>query len=326
MNGIEVAKLPNGIEEYVASFKPVTAIRWNTQTGKYEVDDSPERLQKTREGFEKFVEAVRDVHDFGQFVTRGTPKFCLSLKRIFEGLRYVEAFEKAEYGTYADSGIMPPMTYSTDCNFIKIVGQLGISESTAYRYKDFAEFVDPETGNLYPVFEGYSFSLLSEILAFYRKFHGYVDLESLKKTASKIPADTTIDDMRLYCKAMRELETYGDSLFKDYSYEKRAALKKKQLPEVIKVYQDLLQKAEAKKLETTLSGVKEVAKNDKSEKVLPASDEMIVKRSDYQKINALAEKALNIGACAGCKHKGVNLNKCRCCRRYESLKDLFETE
>ncbi len=324
---IEVAKLPKGIEGFLSEFKPVRKLKWVNLNGKYDyvIDNTAETQDEIKVGFDRFISAVRDVYTFGESIYKGTPKFCLSLQRIYSGLSYVEDCDNPGCSYNKALGVKPAMSDYSHIgeNFKSIVGRLGVSETAAYRYKDLANFVDPKTEDFYSEFKGYSISLLSEIWTLASALYS-TSISDLKKMAKLITATTTIDDIRLYRKARKELNCWGASLFKDYSYNQRYELEKKPLSEVLKVYNDLVQKAEAKKLEETMSGVQKVAQKDKSVKVLPATDEMIVKKAEYQKINDLAQKAVNIGVCDGCKFKDVNLNKCRCCRRYESLKDLFE--
>lgn len=322
MNGFEIEKVPAGIEEYIASFKQAVAIRWNSDKKEYELDDDPAGLRKMRDGFEKFTQAVRDVCGFSQAVMRGTPKFCLAISQIYEGLRYVGG-KVPEYGIHAKLGVPAPLTSDVDGSFKAIIVHLGLSDSVAYRYKDLAKFVDEESGEFYPEFRGYSLSLLSEIITYARKNY-MTYLPDLRKLCKLIPLDTTVEDFRLYRKAIDELNCYGGGLFKGYSYDERKELRSKKLPAVIKVYQERLQEEEKKKLEATMSTVNNVAKSDKSNKILPAADEMIVKKFDWENLRTWAKRAENVGKCAGCKHEKTNLNKCRCCRRYESLKDLFE--
>lgn len=321
MNDFEVAKLPNGLEEYLSGFQPAKCIIWDQQKGKYIEDTSSKALEEYKKGCEVFKDTIREIYAFGESIVKGTPKFCLSLQKVYNFGKYVEDPDAEVMLRYGGISLRDSM--DTQYGFKSLLGRLGISESAGYRYKDLAKFVDPTTGDYYSEFKGYSISLLSEIHSIASK--GYdTSLRRLKEQAELIPSDTTIEDMKLYKKALSELSCYGDSLFESYSYTQRWELKKKSLPEVLKVYKELVQKAEAKKLEETMSGVQTVAKEDKSVKVLPAADEMIVKKFDYENLRTWAQRAQNIGKCDGCKHNGTNLNKCRCCRRYESLKDLFE--
>lgn len=325
MNEIEVSKLPKDIESFLSEFKSSTAITWNQQEGKYEIDKRPEAIEKREKKLAEFKGAIRDIYTFGEGIYRGTPKFCLALKRIWDDLDYIE-----------DSSEIPRLRYGLTlmpslCNkgvnegFARIIEKLGISSTSAYRYKDLSIFVDPETADFYSEFQGYSISLLSEMYSCACGVYAS-SLPTLKDLAKLVPSDTTIENMRLYGKVLKMLRGYSRdlSVFANWKYSERYELSKKPLPEVLKVYNELVQKVETKKLEATMSGVEQTAKNDKSAKVLPGADEMIVKREEYRKINELAERASKIGACDGCKYKETNLNKCRCCRRYESLKDLFE--
>ena len=323
MNEIEVVKLPNGIEGFLSELKPATKTKWNFEARKDEIDDSSATLEKVKAGCEIVKNSLRDIYLFGEMVSRGTPKFCLALSRIYNNLHYVEDSSAAEVIGMGGLRYKPSLSYwGSDKAFSGLVGKLGLSSTSAYRYKDLAHFVDEKTEEYYTEFQGYSISLLSEIWAYaVESYNSYLD--NLKKLVKIIPANTTIEDMRLFRKVMKLLEGYK-GVFKNYKYEDKEKLQKKTVSAVLKVYNELVQKEETKKLEATMSGVTEVAEEDKSVKVLPATDEITIKKEEYQKINSLAQKAVNIGNCTGCKHNGTNLNKCRCCRRYESLKDLFE--
>lgn len=324
MNDFELVQMPKGIEAFLSELKSSTSITWNTEKHAYEINKSPKRIEEDKKRLEDFKSAVRDVFTFSESISRGTPKFCLALKRIYEGLPYIEDSSAEPCSQYGGFVYKPSLNANgAKEGFAKIIEKLGVSSTSAYRYKDLAVFVNEKTNEFYSEFRGYSISLLSEIYACAVENYR-ATLNDLREWAELIPSGTTVDDIRLYRKALKELNCFGGGLFEKYSYNERAELKKKSISDVLKEYNDLFQKAEIKKLENTLSGVKTVAKEDKSVKVLPSADEMIVKKSDYQKINALAERARFIGVCDGCKHNGTNLNKCRCCRRYESLKDLFE--
>lgn len=327
MNEIEVAKLPKGIEGLLSELKPATKTIYDREAGKTVIDKSVKTLENVNAGLELVKQSLREIYSFGETVSRGTPKFCLALKRIYDNLGCVEDSAAQYISCYGSGLVYKPslaINYANgDSGFTKLICKLGISSTAAYRYKDLARFVDEKTEDFYKEFQGYSISLLSEIWNFASGSY-LTSVNYLKKLAKVIPATTTIEEMRAYRKGYKELSVWGESLFKDYSYQKREELKEKPLAEFLKIYNELLQKREAKKLEATMSGVQTIAKEDKSVKVLPATDEITVKKEEYQKINSLAQKAVNIGKCAGCKHNGTNLNKCRCCRRYESLKDLFE--
>ncbi len=324
MSDFELVQLPKGIEGFLSELKPVTSVTWNTETKKYEIDKSAKRIEADKKHLEEFKSAVRDVFSFSESISRGTPKFCLALRRIWDGLPYIEDSVAQSFSHYGEFIYKPSLNANgSKEGFAKIIEKLGVSSTSAYRYKDLAVFVDENTNEFYTEFQGYSISLLSEIYSCACDKYD-TSLRGLKELAEHIPSDTTIDDIRLYRKALKELNCCGGSLFENYSYSDRAELKKKPLKDVLEEYNKLVQKAEMKKLENTLSGVRTVAIEDKSKKILPSADEMTVKREEYQKIFELSKKAVNIGNCDGCKYRDTNLNKCRCCRRYESLKDLFE--
>lgn len=323
---IEVKELPKGIEGFLSELKPATRTIYDREAGKTVIDKSSKTLECVNAGLELVKQSLREIYSFGETVSRGTPKFCLALKRIYDHLGCVEDSSAQYISCYGGLVYKPSFAVhyaNEDSGFTKLICKLGISSSAAYRYKDLGRFVNEKTGDFYKEFEGYSISLLSEIWSFASGSY-LTTVSDLKKLAKVIPAATTIEEMRAYRKAYKELSAWGESLFKDYSYNQRQELKEKPLSELLKIYNELVQKREAKKLEATMSGVQNVVKEDKSVKVLPAADEISVKKEEYQKITELAKRAESIGKCDGCKHKETNLNKCRCCRRYESLKDLFE--
>ena len=327
MNEIEVATLPKGIEGFLSELRPATKTIYDREAGKTVIDKSTKTLEIINAGLELVKQSLREIYSFGETVSKGTPKFCLDLKRIYDNLGCVEDSSAQYISCYGSGLVYKPslaINYANgDSGFTKLISKLGISSSAAYRYKDLAHFVDEKTCDFYKEFQGYSISLLTEIWSFASSVY-LISVNDLKKFAKVIPAGTTIEEMRAYRKAYKELSAWGEGLFKGYTYNQRQDLKEKSLSDFLKIYNELVQKREAKKLEATMSGVQNVAKEDKSVKTLPADDEITVKKEHYQKLSALAEKSMKIGLCAGCKHSGTNLNKCRCCRRYENLKDLFE--
>lgn len=324
MEVMEIGKLPNGIEEYISGFEPATGVIWSPDKGKFVIDDSPKTLEAYKNGCEAFKNAISSIYKFGKSVTGGMPEFCLALSTIWKNGSYVQRSDGKL--TVRFDGLLIVEDYGWSSKFEEVVRYLGISSTSAYRYKDMAIFVNPETKDYYPEFKEYSFSLLYEMFLISKDECCY-GVQYFKSLTEIISSDTTIDDIRLYRKALKELGNFGrGALFAEYDYSRRGEIKKKPLPEVLELYNELLQKRETKKLEETMSGVNAVAKEDKSLKILPAPDEMIVKKVEYEKLKEVAKRAGTIGVCDGCKHNGANLNKCRCCCRYEKLKDLFENQ
>ncbi|MDE6441646.1 MAG: hypothetical protein K2L12_02710 [Clostridia bacterium] len=321
---IEVKELPEGIEGFLSELKPAQCTKWNYEKRCDEIDNSEKTLEKYNTGCELVKQSLREVYTFGQTVFRGTPKFCIAIKRIYENLYYVTDSSVSEAQCYGSSAKYQPSLsrYGTDEGFAKLIGKIGLSSTSAYRYKDLANFIDDKTDDFYPEFQGYSFSLLTEFWAYAGESYNR-NLTSLIALTKVIPSNTSVDDMRQYRKVMKLLDG-SRGVFLNYKWDEKQKLRKKTVSAVLKVYNELVQKEENEKLEATMSGVQNVVKEDKSVKTLPAADEITVKIDEYKKINDLARKAINIGKCDGCKHNGTNLNKCRCCRRYENLKDLFE--
>lgn len=322
MNDIEIVQLPNGIEGFISELKQATAVKWDYEKGKYEIDTSPKIIEKQQAGFEKFKTAVREVYTFGETVARGTSKFCLALLNIYNGLKYVENSDAEDV---CGLNVKPSLGYSAVLeNFKRFVCRLGLSSTSAYRYKDLGNFVDETTNDFYSEFKVYSLSVLSEIWT-YAVDYRLTDLDKLKSLCEIIPSETTVEEMRVYRKAVKELMCYcSGALFEDYTYKQRAELRQKPVPEVIEVYNGLIEERERAKLTDVLQTSntpekKKVAKTDDNTEINALKKELEILRPK-------AARAAIIGQCKGCKFKDVNLNKCRCCRRYESLKDLFEKQ
>ena len=320
MEGFEVAKLPEGgIEEFISKFEPAQVVRYNEHFVE-EIDNSPDTLERNKNKCAEFKAAIREAFNFADSINRNIPKFCLALSDIFFNGVYVSDSNAELITLYSGIQVKPALNTSI---FPKVLEVLGISITTGYRYKEMAVFVDPDTKDYYPCFKGYSFSLLEEMHSVIKSRNLYCTYGLLKDLCFIVPANTSIEDIRLYRKSWKDCD-YGLGVYSGLKYEVRVKLKKLTLPEFLKDYQQRLQSAEAKKLEETMSGATAVAKNDKSVKVLPAPDEVLIKKSEYENLRQTVEKFNYVGNCNGCKYHEVNLNKCRCCRRYANLKDLYE--
>lgn len=243
MNEIELVQLPNGIEDLLSTLKPATKASWNLISGKYEIDNSEDTVEKFKAGCELVKDSLRDIYSFGETIARGTPKFCLALRRVFNNLQYVEDENGKQYSlALKELNVKPSMNDNGQSghNFTKLVGELGLSSTAAYRYKDLGRFVDEQTGEWLTDFKGYSISLLSEIWTYASKYYLTYKIEKLAKV---IPANTTIDDMRQFVKVMK-LWYHCKAPFKDYEIRKKIGFDTP-LQKVLKIYNNLIRKQEA---------------------------------------------------------------------------------
>ena len=258
MNEIEIMQLPNGIDGLIAELKPAVKIKWNFELRKYEVDNSDEAIAKQQAGCDLVKIALRDIYSFGEVIARGTPKFCLDLYRIFNNLQYVEDESSTVLGGYySELNVKPSMgVYGREGeNFTKLVGRLGLSSSAAYRYKDLGNFVDEQTGEFYTEFKGYSLSLLSEIWTYAVESYN-MSAQKLKGLSKLIPADTKVVDIRAYRKVMK-LKDKFKAPFDDFENRNKIDANKTKLPKVLKIYNELIQAAEAEKQKKELDSVQE---------------------------------------------------------------------
>ena len=212
-------------------------------------------------------------------------------------------------------------TRMCDDEVVNFVEMLGISQSSFYRYRDIGKFVDIDNHRLISELEDYNVSQLCEILTYVRAFHGrYCDLKNeVLKALKVIPSTSTIIEIQTFRNVMQlrhksktpfEWSSDPDSMYQKVRTDTP-------LPDVLKIWQEWEQGQANKQLEETMSG--KTVTNDPT----PEFDETIKslrEEIDNLKLGYVPE----LGMCEGCKYKGVNLNKCRSCRRYKDMKDLYE--
>ncbi len=320
MNDLEiVCPDKDGFEQMLAALQPATPTKWDYDTGHYVVDDSEDCVLKYKNGFENFKTFLREIYDFSTTIARGTPRLCYAFYTVYNGLRYVIDNEESSNDPYIRT-----MSVRTEYNFLKFATYFGISDTAAYNYKDLGLLVDPETLDFYPEFKGYSLSLLTEMLSFVKTLHSCSD--NLYKCYCEnltlvIPKDTTVQSMRYYRKIMALWNKWKAPF--DYLDEHNKITEKTPLSKVIEIYDTFIQEQEQNKLNSLTSNSENEDKPDPNELV---GNDVLIKQLREQ-ISELKKTVVpNLGKCDGCTFNGKNLNKCRCCRRYKDLKDLFQSE
>ncbi len=208
-----------------------------------------------------------------------------------------------------------------DDEVVELVAKLGISQSSFYRYRDIGMFVDIDNHRLIPKLEGYNISQLCEIITYVRTIYGRDgDLKNgVLNTLEIIPSTSTIIQIQTFRNVMQlrnknktpfEWSSDPNSMYQKIQYDTK-------LEDVLKLWQEWEEGQANKQLEETMSG--KSATNDPT----PEFDETI--RSLREEIRTLRlGYVAELGMCDGCKFNGVNLNKCRSCRRYRNMRDLYE--
>lgn len=320
---IEIIQSEDKLEKFLSELVPAAQLTWDIANKAYAVDHSAPALEEAEKGCEAVKSSIREIYAFGQTLNKGAPKFCLALTNIWRNLKYIEDTDYDGEYKYNYLGIKPSMTYGkANESFARLVGRLGLSDTAAYAYRDLGYLVDKATGEFYPEFSGYSVSLLIEIIGYNHELRSWIDDYFIKQIAALVPCDTTVAQMRLYRKIMKLWRCwkapFSDSSSRDYT------LDKKPISEVIDIYNELMQEAESRNKLINI-----VNKTEKSEP--PKTDELvgndILIKSLRKQVQELRETSVpDLGKCDGCIYKDTNLNKCRCCRRYSKLKDLFKSE
>lgn len=265
-----------------------------------------ERAEEAIVAYGKLIEIVRN-----------------TVSNIFDICYYLNSFSTNSWYLrtmkldYADS----EHTTMKDDEVISFVEKLGISKSSFYRYRDIGNFVDIKNHRLISELEGYSISQLTEILTYVRSQHGqYCDLKrEVLKATKVILSSATVAEIQTYRSVMQlrhknkspfEWSSDPNSMYQKVNYDTK-------LEDVLKIWKEWEESQANKQLEETMSG--KTATNDPT----PEFDETI--RSLREEIQTLRLGYVpELGMCEGCKFKGVNLNKCRCCKRNKDMKDLFE--
>ncbi|MGN0804992.1 MAG: hypothetical protein ACI4MS_06385 [Candidatus Coproplasma sp.] len=330
MNEFELA-LPDkdGFEKYLEELKPAVPLEWNYDRRVYIRDNNPDKLACYSVGFSRYKSSLRYLYDYGSSVVAGIPKLCLALSDIYVGMKCVSCSDYLVPDNELGSDLVPGTCFSIfdkfihDGNtFLKIVGQFGLSDTSAYNYKNLACIVERETGQFLPSFQGYSVSLLIEMQSYLNSIYNGVTSFYFKRLANVVPKTTTVKDFREYRKIMqlwmkrKAPFNYSDEygMIKEYVTP---------LSQVLDIYDKLIQEQEQNKLKALTEQAESKDKPDPKELV---ANDVLIKQLREQITELKKTSVPNLGKCDGCVYSGVNLNKCRCCRRYKDLKDLFQSE
>lgn len=320
MNELEIlCPDKDGFEKMLAELKPSSPIKWDYYKCTYVVDDSEDCVLKYKNGFENFKSSLREIYDFSTAILRGTPRLCYAFYIVYNGLRYVIDSEEPTGNPYSCT-----MSTHPEYNFLKFATYFGISDTAAYNYKDLGLLVDPETLEFYPVFKGYSLSLLIEMLAYVKSVHSCSDnliKGYLEDLITVVPKDTTIQAMRYYRKIMALWRKLKDPF--QYDDVRCNIDTHTKVSDVIDYYDKLIQEQEQNKLKALTAKVESKDKPKAEELV---GNDVLIKQLREQITELKKTTVPNLGNCDGCVYSCVNLNKCRCCRRYKDLKDLFKSE
>lgn len=311
-------------EKFLSELKPVTPITWDKKIKDYTIDKNENVIAEINSGFENLKQSLRDIYSFGQTIRRGTPKFCLALNTVYRNLKYVEDTKATcdNSNCYSKLGLKPSMDYgSQNESFAKLVGRLGLSDTAAYAYRDLGYLVDPATNEFYPKFIGYSVSLLIEMTAYVKKRSSYVSRVDLEELTEVIPCDTTVEKVRNYRKIMELWRSWKIPF--EVSSNHCQISGSTPIDKVIEIYDGFMQEAESTKLLKLVKSTENTT-TPKPEELI--GNDILIKSLRQQVEVLKAISVPNLGKCDGCIYKDNNLNKCRCCRRYSGMKDLFKSE
>lgn len=309
-NNLAVA-VQSDIDQYLDGLKPKKALAWDYALHKYvEVSDFDVKDDIEGKGL-LAINAFKHIVGCVRGMVGNLYELCYYLKEAYENYSYIEGSIQAD-GSDLFFGM-------SEASFFEFIQRIGISKSTAYRYRDIGVVVDINSKCFKSDFDGYSFSLVGEICSICRSRNHFVEYWDMVELTKIIPSTTTIDEITKYKKIMylRKCchKPFEWSLDKDSLYCK--VDEHTPLPDVLKIYGEWEQENAKKQLEDTMSGTK--ASSDQT----PEYDETI--NSLRQEIKRLQLGYVpSLGMCEGCVYKGVNLNKCRCCRRNKDMKDLFQ--
>jgi len=294
------------LSEQIKPFKP-----WSFKDGVKVYDE--EKFEENKENAEALVYHVEQCYSVGTLIRRDIFDLCYQLSTIYKLCGSIEVLgnENDSAGGYTDKR----------CSFNYIVSVMGLSRTSAYLYKDIGALFIDNYGKISDKFKNYSFSLLAEMVSLRNCF--YINFSHI---TGIIPPDSTIEDVRKYKKIMflygngREpFEVFCADSLRDKITDSTT------LKEVLQIYNEWEQSKAIKDLEEKLSG-SSVTVTDTPPRDSTVDDVV----NFYKKRISDLEYQVNItcvpdlGNCDGCRYKDNNLNKCRCCRRYTKLKDLYE--
>ncbi len=299
------------LDEYVNSLTPSKCMTWDyTKSEFVEISDPFKREEHEGKAL-LAIDAFKHIVGCVKGMVGNLYELCYYLNIAYDHYKYIA-------GEYRDSDLHD---YGmSESNFTDFIARLGLSKSTAYRYRDIGIAVDINTKQFKAGFEGYSFTLMSELVSLCRSRYCAVNYDYLIRLTEIVPATTTIEEITKYKKIMN-LRAKCEEPFSLYSGEDCSLtdkiFKSTPLPDVLKIYGEWEQENAKKQLEDTMSEKKT------SSDPTPEYDETI--NSLRQEIKKLQLGYVpSLGMCEGCVYKGVNLNKCRCCRRNKDMKDLFQ--
>ena len=299
------------LDEYVNSLTPSKCMTWSYSQNEFVEISDPFKREEHEGKALLAIDAFKHIVGCVKGMVGNLYELCYYLNIAFDHYKYIAS--QYRESKYSDFGM-------SENNFTDFINRLGLSKSTAYRYRDIGIAVDINTKQFKVGFEGYSFTLMSELVALCRNRHCAVDYDYLIRLTKIVPATTTIEEISKYKKIMDLRAKYKEpfSLYMD----KDGSLTNKisdctPLPDVLKFYGEWEQGNAKKQLEDIMSG------KGTSSDPTPEYDESI--NSLRQEIKKLQLGYVpSLGMCEGCVYKGVNLNKCRCCRRNKDMKDLFQ--
>ncbi|MCM1441014.1 MAG: hypothetical protein NC131_17700 [Roseburia sp.] len=288
-----------------SKIKPLDYTQYHYSDPNYAI----KRTENAKESAEALIECIKRCYSTGDLIKRDIIDLCWNLSLIekyCKDICYINEDGKVFDYSYVDM------------SFKYIVTAMGFSYSTAYAYSSIGRNFCESDGKIKEAYKDYSISALIEFMVF--KNLWYLCSEPYKV----VPVTATVEEIRQYKKIMK-LKGNGNEPFSVISGKDNTLYFKIKettpLPEVLKLYSEWEQKQAVKQLEAQMS-----AKVETVESPAPKDNttEDIIKF--YQKqINELERTQVKeLGNCDGCRHKETNLNKCRCCRRYKNLKDLFE--
>lgn len=268
-----------------------------------------ERTKSAKESVEALIECIRRCYSTVDLIKRDIIELCWNLSLIekyCKDICYID--DNGKVSNYSMQG----------ATFKYIVIAMGFSYSTAYAYSSIGRNFCESDGKIKKDYKDYSISALVEFTVF--KNLWYLCSEPHKV----VSVTATVEEIRQYKKIMK-LKGNGNEPFSVYSNKDNSLSSKIKettpLPEVLKFYSEWEQKQAVKQLEAQMS-----AKVETVEPPAPKNNttEDIIKFYQKQIKELERTQVKELGDCDGCRHKGTNLNKCRCCRRYKDLKDLFE--
>lgn len=298
------------LDKFVASLKPARPVKFDSNKQKYVYSDDVNEISAYEEYGKTSIEAFKNVVSSGRNITANFFTLCFYLCSLKIGYKYI-ANPDRDWGRGLVEG------YEL-CDFESLMERLGISKSTFYRYCDLGRFVDVKNNSFISELSGYSVSLVNEMLTIARMRSTYFAKDDFIKLTKVIPATTTVEQIKQYKKimALREkckppfaYSTDENSMYQKIKYDTKLVV-------VLTLYKEWEESEANKQLEKTMG-------KPVSDDPTPEFEETISELRKEIRMLRLGYVP-ELGMCEGCKFRGVNLNKCRCCKRNKDMKDLFE--